>query len=112
MNTTTRATDGDDLVLLAITAAWLVLEAAATLLLLSLALLLTLAGWRPSQAPLSRPAAPVALPVVITPALPPAAASPLEALNVRELRQRARAAGLAQLARSGRRSQLLEALAV
>jgi hypothetical protein len=111
MNDTTRAT-GDDLVLLAITAGWLTLEAAATLLIALVALLLTLAGWRPSQAPLSRPAAPAALPVVITPALPPAAASPLETLNVRELRQRARAAGLAQLARSGRRSQLLEALAV
>ncbi|MEY4358598.1 MAG: hypothetical protein RLZZ631_84 [Cyanobacteriota bacterium] len=112
MTNTTRATDGDDLILLALVGAWISLEAAATLAVALVALLLTVAGWRPSQAPLSRPAAPVALPVVITPALLPAAAvDPLEALPVRELRSLARAAGLSQLGRSGRRADLLAALA-
>ena len=61
----------------------------------------------------SRPA-PAALPpgpVPATPA-PPAPVAPLEALPVAQLRRLARAAGLPQLGRSGRRADLLEALAV
>lgn len=120
MNDTTRAA-GDDLILVAIAGAWIALEAAATVLVMTLALLLVLAGWRPSQTPQSEAAVgqtlpPRAIPVVITPmpepvALPPAADT-LSTMTVMQLRQRARAAGLAQLARSGRRAQLLEALAV
>ena len=114
MTDPTRATDGDDLILLALVAGWATLQALATLTVALVALLLTLAGWRPAAAPAARPAP---LPVVLTPApaplaLPPAAAPPLASLRVIELRQLARAAGLATLARSGRRADLLEALAL
>lgn len=118
MNDTTRADAGDDLILLAIAGAWLALEAAATLTVALVALLLVLAGWRLSQAAaaVAQASVPCAesdpLPVVITPMPQPLApaADPVAALTVAELRQHARAAGLAQLARSGRRAQLLEAL--
>jgi hypothetical protein len=70
----------------------------------------------PAVAPVVAPAAPVA---VTKPTARPAAqkrpaAAPavLEALPVRELRQLARAAGHRALARSGRRQQLLEVLAI
>jgi len=85
----------------------------------AVALLLTLAGWRPSRAPAPTPA----------PALPPAPAletqqiqaepipiAPktarffISAMTVRQLRQVAREEGFTQLARSGRKQQLLEAL--
>lgn len=104
----------------------------------AIALLLTLAGWQPSRA--TRPPAPPTPPATAPPAAsaPPVASVPrceasapqqarstapavqsatgahraqLEALPVRELRQLARAAGHRSLARSGRRQQLLEALA-
>jgi hypothetical protein len=103
---------------LALVAAAVVLEALAVtlrpVLAHTLALLLTLAGWRP--------ATPSPAPRQQGPALPAAPAKPanataahrpqLEALPVRELRQLARAAGHRALARSGRRADLLAALAL
>ena len=95
-----------DPVLLFIAVAWLATEALAVLLLAALALVLTIAGWRPTPAPvIARAPAPP----------PPALPSPmprLELLRVVELRRLARAAGLPRLARSGRRVELLQALAV
>ena len=94
-------------VLLLVTAA-AVLEALALLLrpLLahSIALALDAAGWQPK-----RPAAPTQK--TTSPAAPPAPAVALAALPVRELRQLARHAGHRALARSGRRDELLLALA-
>lgn len=95
----------DDLLLLALAAALLTLQALRPLLVALVALVLTLAGYRPSKAP-------VAAPAPITPPAPRRpAAGPLTALPVRELRQLARAAGHRALARSGRRAELLLALA-
>ena len=95
----------DDLLLLALVAALLTLQALRPLLVALVALVLTLAGYRPSKAPAAAPA----------PITPPAprrpAAGPLTALPVRELRQLARAAGHRALARSGRRAELLLVLA-
>jgi hypothetical protein len=103
---------------LALVAAAVLLEALAItlrpVLAHTLALLLTIAGWRPaSPSPPPRkqgtalPAAPA------EPAIATAAHRPqLEALPVRELRQLARAAGHRALARSGRRADLLAALAL
>jgi hypothetical protein len=71
-----------------------------------IALVLTAAGWRPRRRAASVPV--VALPPA---RVQPAAANPLEALPVRELRQLARQAGHRALARSGRRADLLLALA-
>jgi hypothetical protein len=79
----------------------------------TLALLLTIAGWRPAstatparqQGP-ALPAAPAKPSTVIAAHRPQ-----LEALPVRELRQMARAAGFRSLARSGRKADLLAALA-
>ena len=119
MNTTDST---DRAVLLALVAAATAAEALALLLrplvTHGLALLLTLAGWRPTP---PRPAL-VALQQAPQPeegSLPPPAPTAvtgaprpqLEALPVRELRKLARAAGRSDLARSGRRQQLLEALA-
>jgi hypothetical protein len=80
----------------------------------TLALLLTIAGWRP--------ATPSPAPRQQGPALPADPAKPanatathrpqLQALPVRELRQLARAAGHRALARRGRRADLLAALAL
>jgi hypothetical protein len=80
------------------------------------ALVLVLAGWQP---PIHRPwagsaaAAPMAL---AAPAPGPVARDwagrPLDSLTVRELRLQARAAGFRALARSGRRADLLAALAL
>ncbi len=112
----------DRALLLALVAAAATVEA-LTLLLRplvahGLALLLTMAGWRPtppSPAPVPlrlAPAPPVALLLPPEPAPAPEAPTPqLEGLPVRELRVLARAAGHRALARSGRRQQLLEALA-
>ena len=90
-------------------AAALVLSQALRVLAVALvalvALVLTLANYRPSPAP-------VAAPVPTTPAAADRPApAPLAALPVRELRHLARAAGHRQLARSGRRAELLLALA-
>lgn len=67
------------------------------------ALILTVAGWRP------------AAPAAVASAVAPATVAPLGAvatLPVRELRQLARAAGHRALARNGRRADLLAALAL
>ncbi|MFU8886142.1 MAG: hypothetical protein ACNA8O_11885 [Cyanobacteriota bacterium] len=86
---------------LALEAAWLLARAMLALLV---ALLLTLARWRPAPplpAPLEHPLALVAAGI----------AEALAGVPVRELRRRARVAGLPrQLSRSGRRADLLEAL--
>ena len=95
---------------LALVAAAVVLEALAVtlrpVLAHTLALLLTIAGWRPATpSPAPRQQGPA------EPANATAAHRPqLEALPVRELRQLARAAGHRALARSGRRADLLAAL--
>jgi hypothetical protein len=123
MNDTTNNTDTTGrALLLALVAAAATIEALALLLrplvAHSLALLLTLADWRPT------PPRPALVPLQLTPAPPAAPPIPadttaatealrpqLEALPVRELRVLARAAGHRALARSGRRQQLLEVLA-
>jgi hypothetical protein len=125
MNTNDNTDTTDRALLLALVAAAVIIAALALLLrplvAHSVALLLTLAGWRPTSSRSSRPApaplqlapAPPAAPS-ITPAPAPAPEAPtpqLEALPVRELRVLARAAGHRALARSGRRQQLLEVLA-
>ena len=86
----------------------LALAALAALRVLAVALValvLTVAGHRPSPAPVAAPA----------PATPAAAdrpaPAPLAALPVRELRLLARTAGHRQLARSGRKAELLQMLA-
>ncbi|MFM8544086.1 MAG: hypothetical protein ACKOFN_09595 [Vulcanococcus sp.] len=82
-------------------------------LLLAAAALLVLLGWRPAPrpaAPQPQPVAPAA--VEASPALLPPSPAPLERLRVVELRALARAALLPRtLSRSGRRADLLEALA-
>ena len=111
---------------------WAVWQITRLLLVPAAALLLTLAGWRPapqpqpvapasdeaSPAPIASPEAPTPLPQAPAFALACApepvaiAAPPLAGLTVAELRRLARAAGLPRtLSRSGRRAQLLEALA-
>jgi hypothetical protein len=74
------------------------------------ALVLTVAGWQPSG---PAAAAPVALAAQPAPAAVARdwAGRPLDCLTVRELRLQARAAGHKALARSGRRADLLAALA-
>lgn len=103
-NTTPPQTTDPALVALVLLA--LAVEALALalrpLLAHALALALTAAGWRPRR----RPA------LALLPArVQPAPAARLESLPVRELRQLARRAGHRQLARSGRRADLLLALA-
>jgi hypothetical protein len=119
MNNTDTA---DQVLLLALVAVATCIEALATLLRFliehSLALPLTLAGWQPSprrsapevrqQAPRTQQACSATSGVQAAPA---AAGPRLEALTVAELRRLARAGGHRSLARSGRRQQLLEALA-
>ena len=118
MNTDTT----DRAVLLALVAAAATVEALALLLrplvAHGLALLLTVAGWRPTPprpapVPLQLAPAPPAAPSIpaVPATAPEAPMAQLEALPVRELRKLARAAGHRGLARSGRRQQLLEALA-
>jgi hypothetical protein len=83
-------------------------------LLALLALLLTLARWRPAAVNPKTPSAPqppAAAPWPLAQLAEQAQAS-LEPLTVAQLRAQTRAAGLPRaLARSGRRAQLLEALA-
>lgn len=119
--TTPQACGPVDLLLLAALAT---AQALAVLIAAAVALLL-LAGWRPAGPPAAAPAP--AAPLPPAPAAPPTAplhrpASPervtaaplpgdaLAGLRVVELRARARAAGLPQLGRSGRRAELLAAL--
>jgi hypothetical protein len=99
-----------DLLLLAVIAT---AEALAVLLAAVVALVLLLAGWQPAAppapaatAPLQRPASPERVNITPTPG------DALAGLRVVELRALARAAGHRQLARSGRRAELLHALAV
>jgi|GEM_PF-3239196 hypothetical protein len=98
-----------DPVLLILLALWLAAEALAVLLIAAAALLLTLAGWRPTPPPARPVAAPQ--PALLPPAPVPPSPAPLEGLRVVELRTLARRRGLPQLARSGRRAELLQALA-
>lgn len=111
------------LALLAMIATGWALWTLARLLLLAAAALLVLLGWRPAPrpaAPQPQPVAPAAVveasPALIAaseaPTLLPPSPAPLERLRVVELRALARAAGLPRtLSRSGRRADLLEALA-
>lgn len=107
---TTTPPQNTDPALAALVLLGLALEALARalqpLLAHALALVLTAAGWCPRRRTASVPV--LALPPA---RVQPAAADPLEALPVRELRQLARQAGHRQLARSGRRADLLLALA-
>lgn len=120
--TTTQACGPVDLLLLAALAT---AEALAVLIAAAVALLLLLAGWRPAGPPAAAPSP--AAPLPPAPAAPPTAAPQLPAspervtaaplpgdalagLRVVELRALARAAGLPQLGRSGRRAELLAAL--
>ena len=94
-----------------------------------LALVLTLAGWQPSRraataaAPQAAPQAaqptPTPAPLAVVAPVPVAVATVAELLDCRldymtvaELRQVARAAGHRSLARSGRRAELVAALAL
>lgn len=95
-----RAADPVALLLLAV---WLLAAAMRPLVAAAIALVLTAAGWRPSPAPV--------IPRSGDPApLDQGMPSPLVLLPVVELRRLARAAGHRQLARSGRRVDLLAAL--
>lgn len=102
MNPTTTRPDQGALLLLA---GWLAAEALLQLLIATAALVLTATGWRPSPLPV--------IPRSGDPAPPDQGipAATLEASTVTELRRLARAAGHRQLARSGRRADLLAALA-
>ena len=87
-------------------AAGLVLSQALRVLAVALVVLvLTLANYRPSTAQATAPA--IDRPAAIDKPAP----APLAALPVRELRHLARAAGHRQLARSGRKAELLLVLA-
>jgi hypothetical protein len=105
---TARAADPLALLLLA---AWLAAEAVLPLVAAAVALLLTVAGWRPAAQPriprTGDPQPPAKGDLQI-----PAQGMPLADLRVLELRRLARAAGHRQLARSGRRADLLAALAI
>ena len=98
---TPRAADPLAVLLLA---AWLAAEALLPLVAAAVALLLAVAGWRPAA---PRPTTPL---VGVEP--PEPAVPSLARLPVVELRRLARAAGHRQLARSGRRVDLLAALAI
>jgi hypothetical protein len=108
-----------DLLLLAVIAT---AEALAVLLAAVVALVLLLAGWRPAAPPAAAPLPPAPAPAATAPLQLPASpdrvsvtttpGDALAGLRVVELRALARAAGLPQLARSGRRAELLQALAV
>jgi hypothetical protein len=68
------------------------------------ALILTMAGWQPAQTSQPQPAA---APMAAAPATDWA-----DGLTVKQLRDQARTVGLRSLARSGRRSDLIAALAI
>jgi hypothetical protein len=114
-----RSAPSPDLGALLLLGALALAAALRPLVVALVALVLTLAGWRPARpvsAPVSAPAAPMAAPAapMAAPASPLVAA-PVRArarLTVAQLRTMARAAGLpSALARSGRRADLLAALA-
>lgn len=104
---------------LALAVAFATLQALRPLLVALVALLLTLAGYRPSQRPASAAKAHGSRRGASVPTQRPpapserlqAAPAALEVLTVRQLRQLAREAGLRALARTGRRVDLLQALA-
>lgn len=116
MTTTTAGRAPADPVLsAALAAAWLLLQLRPLALAL-IALVLTLAGWRPAAAaapashglPAASPAIAIEAPLA---AEPVAIARPSGRVTVAELRRLARAAGLPRsLTRSGRRAELLTAL--
>lgn len=88
---------------------WLALKAAAVLLTALAALLLAITGWRPAL-PTQTPALAVTAGSTTPP--PTELATAFPPLTVTQLRQRGRAAGLPRaLTRSGRRLELLTALA-
>jgi hypothetical protein len=98
---------------------WLALEAAATVLVALVALLLAIAPQGPSHPAAEVLAAPADPPIPADRCLPPVvhplhalAQDTLEGLTVSELRRRARQLGLKALARTGRRTDLLQALAL
>lgn len=95
---------------------WALWTVARLLLIPAAALLLLALGWRPATraaAPQPQPVAPASAVVMACSAGPVAIAAPrLEGLTVAQLRRLARAAGLPRsLSHSGRRAQLLAALA-
>jgi len=98
----------EDVVIVATLAlGWALATIARSLLLPLVALVLTLAGWKPA------PAMPAAVTVEHTPKAPTAPpAARLAGLKVAELRTMARVAGLPKLARHGRKAELLVALAL
>lgn len=98
-----------ELLLVALIAlAWAAATIARFALVPLVALVLTLAGWRPCSTPAPHPA-PITTAVILEP-VPAAPAAPLASLTVAELRRRARAADHRALARSGRRAELLAVL--
>ena len=121
MQTTHKELGAVELLLLA---GLVALEAAATLLIALLALVLTIAGWSPASAAPQRPTAQVSAaptPEPIQPAATPQphpiselasqAAAALQPLTVAQLRRLARSAGLPRaISRNGRRSALLDEL--
>jgi hypothetical protein len=90
---------------LALAVAWAAATLSRALLLLLVALLLTLAGWRPRPVVFSEPSSesPLEEPISLE--------RSLNRLTVVELRGMARQAGLKGLARTGRPAELLAALA-
>ena len=94
------------LIELCLVVCWSVVTIARGLLVPPLALLLTVAGWRPSPALVIAPEALVGAPAAVP------FAPALHSLKVVELRELARAKGLKALARSGRKTDLLTALAI
>lgn len=104
------------LVLAGLAVGWALLTLLRTVLVPAVALLLVLAGWRPAaaapQAPRLEGEPAAVAPLVLACSAEPVAiaAPPLAELRVIELRALARAAGLAQLGRRGRRADLLAAL--
>jgi hypothetical protein len=75
------------------------------------ALVLTVAGWSPAPAAVASDI-PMVSDRILVAGLPVAVRTPAAALTVVQLRQLARAAGHRALARSGRRADLLAALAL
>lgn len=106
MTTTTAGrAPADPVLCAALAGAWLLLQLRPLAVAL-VALVLTLAGWRPAAAP----AIAIAIEAPLA-AAPVAIAAPARRLTVVELRALARAAGLPRsLTRNGRRADLLTAL--
>jgi len=93
----------EDVAIVAVLAlGWSLATIARTILLPLVALVLTLAGWKPA------PALPAPATAEHT---PEARRAPLATLTVRELRTLARKEGFTRLAQRGRRADLLAALA-